>query len=398
MELIVTCEFRFFKTPDGQVWTTSAFQYDFWRRYLSTFEQLKVVARVQEVEQKENDWKVSSGANVSFCCLPYYVGIGGLLKNLWATSKILRQTIKPDKAVIYRVPSQTAMLSSLNRLGRAHYYGLEVVGDPSDVFDSGIVNGFTDKVLGWVSRNALQRMAKKAHSVSYVTKDYLQQRYPANAEAFTTACSSIELQSSWISEQPKSYQTVAKHWLLVGSFGQLYKGPDLLIHALARLNNAIDAKSERYCLTLLGDGIYRAEMESLAQSLGCSDDVNFVGEVSAVQVKEYLNQVDVFVMPSRTEGLPRALIEAMATGLPAIGSRVGGIPELLDDDHLFESENIDELAEKLGRLCRSVQELNKASARNIQVASTYEASILNKRRQGFYQHVKKVTLERMKSQ
>lgn len=396
MELIVTCEFRFFKTPDGQVWTTSAFQYSFWQRYLKTFEQLKVVARVQDVEHQESDWKLSSGENVSFSCLPYYVGIGGLLKNLWATSKVLRQTMIPRAAVIYRVPSQTAMLSSLNRLGRAHHYGLEVVGDPSDVFDSGIVNGFSDRILGWVSRRALQRMTRKAHSVSYVTKDYLQQRYPANSAAYTTACSSIELKSDWIATQPKHYKTQAKRWLLVGSFGQLYKGPDILIHALAKLNDSIGDKSERYQLTLLGDGIYKAEMESLAKSLRCGEDVNFVGEVNAMQVKEYLSEADVFVMPSRTEGLPRALIEAMATGLPAIGSRVGGIPELLDDEYLFESENIDELASKLDQLCCSVDKLNQASKRNIQVSSTYEASILNEQRQAFYQHVKKKTLERKK--
>ena len=394
LELIVTCEFRFFKTPDGQVWTTSAFQYGFWQRYLTTFEQLKVVARVQNVEHAEEDWKLSSGDNVSFCCLPYYVGIGGLLKNLWATAKILRQTIKPNKAIIYRVPSQTAMLSSLIRLGRTHHYGLEVVGDPSDVFESGIVNGVTDKILGWVSRTALQRMVKSAHSISYVTKNYLQQRYPANQGAYTTACSSIELQSSWISKQPQRYNEPARRWLFVGSFGQLYKGPDLLINALATLNETIDDKSQKYQLTMLGDGIYKAEMQTLAKSLGCGDDVNFVGEVNAAQVKEYLSQADVFVMPSRTEGLPRALIEAMATGLPAIGSRVGGIPELLADEHLFESENTEELTLKLGRLCCSVDELNQASERNIQVASTYEASILNERRQAFYQQVKKNSLER----
>ena len=393
MELIVTCEFRFFKTPDGQVWTSSAFQYGFWLRYLDAFDHLIVVARVQAVEQADAGWKLSSGDRVSFCCLPYYVGLAGLLKNLWATAKILRNTLTPGRAIIYRVPSQTAMLSSLVQGIRRHHYGLEVVGDPADVFDSGIVNGFTDKMLGWISRTALQRMVKKAHSVSYVTQGYLQQRYPASSAAYTTACSSIELQASWISTEPKQFNSPAKQWLFVGSFGQLYKGPDLLINALAELNKVIEDKSQKYQLTLLGGGVYKDDMQALAQSLGCSDEVDFVGEVNAAQVKDYLNRAEVFVMPSRTEGLPRALIEAMATGLPAIGSRVGGIPELLNDAHLFESENTAELAAKLHQLCSSVDALNQASARNIRVASTYEASILNGRRQAFYQHVKQQSLE-----
>ena len=386
MELIVTCEFRFFRTPDGQVWTTSAFQYAFWQRYLDVFEQLNVVARVQDVDTKEDGWKLSSEERVRFTALPYYVGLLGLLRNLWATAKILRKTITSESAVIYRVPSQTAMLSSIVRLGTKHHYGLEVVGDPNDVFEAGIVNGFTDRLLGWVSRNALQRMVKKAHSVSYVTKHYLQQRYPAGKNAYTTACSSIELTSDWISSEPKSYEGDALQWLFVGSFGQLYKGPDLLIKALAKLNQDRE-DSAKFHLTMLGGGLYLSDMQALADELGCSENITFVGEVNASQVKEHLNKADAFVMPSRTEGLPRALIEAMATGLPAIGSRVGGIPELLDDEHLFESENIEELATKLNRLCCSVDELNKASRRNIEVAGTYEASILNERRKQFYQHV-----------
>ncbi len=394
MELIVTCEFRFLKTPDGRVWTTSAFQYDFWLRYLEAFEQLLVVARVQEVNKVDDDWVLSSGPNVRFCGLPYYVGLSGLAKSFWATLKILRDTIKPDSAVIYRVPSQTAMLSCLSRLGRTHDYALEVVGDPSDVFESGIVNGFTDRILGWVSRNALQWMVKKAHSVSYVTNAYLQRRYPASDEAYAIGCSDIELTHDWIKSSARKYSAPAQNWVLVGSFGQLYKGPDLLINALAKLNSEKAEGEPQYKLTMLGDGIYRAEMEALAESLECSDNVNFVGEVNATQVKEYLEKADVFVMPSRTEGLPRALIEAMATGLPAIGSRVGGIPELLGDEHLFESENVDELATKLGRLCSSERDLNEASTRNLSVALTYEASILHERRQAFYRHVKTESLER----
>lgn len=385
MEIIVTCEFRFYQTPDGRVWTTSAFSRPFWDRYLAVFDFVTVVARVKYCSEQNAQWKRVDGDNVNIVCLPHYIGLAGLLRNAFATLRILKSTIKADTAVIYRVPSQTAMLSTIFRSNKNNRYSLEVVGDPADVFASGIVNSWLDRILGWFSKNALKRMVKKADAVSYVTRQYLQNRYPVKPGIFTVGCSSIELNQSYINCKPRIYTKHANKLLFIGSFGQLYKGADLLIQALANLNNA----GRDYHLTLLGDGQYKKDMQQLAITLSCQESVNFIGEVTADQVQQYIEQADVFVMPSRTEGLPRALIEAMAKGLPAIGSTVGGIPELLDDQHLFESENIEMLGYKLDALCQSVKTLNTQSARNLEVAKGYEASILARRRTSFYQQIKK---------
>ncbi|GAB3976194.1 glycosyltransferase family 4 protein [Plantactinospora veratri] len=80
----------------------------------------------------------------------------------------------------------------------------------------------------------------------------------------------------------------------------------------------------------LGDGRYRPRLERLATDLGVRRQVHFTGTISAAtEVRRQLDAADLFVMPSRTEGLPKALIEAMARGLPAVATSVGGIPELL---------------------------------------------------------------------
>lgn len=384
MELIVTCEFRFYQTPDGSVWTTSAFSRPFWDRYLAVFDFVTVIARVKHSPDHNEQWKRVDGNNVRVVYLPHYIGFAGLLRNAPAILRILKTTIKPHMAVIYRVPSQTAMLSTLFRRSKNNQYSLEVVGDPADVFASGIVNSSIDRLLGWLSKTALQKMVKNAGAVSYVTQQYLQNRYPVKPGTYTVGCSSIELDGRHINSKPKTYTKHAKKLLFIGSFGQLYKGADLLISALAKLNDS----GRDYHLTLLGDGHYKNDMLQLAISLKCKESVRFVGEVTADQVQQYIEQAEVFVMPSRTEGLPRALIEAMAKGLPAIGSTVGGIPELLDNEYLFESENIDMLANKLDALCQSIDSLNAQSARNLEVARGYEASVLASRRTSFYQQIK----------
>jgi glycosyltransferase involved in cell wall biosynthesis len=126
-------------------------------------------------------------------------------------------------------------------------------------------------------------------------------------------------------------------------------------------------------------------MQQLAEKLDCADMVNFVGPVAHTQVAVYLEQSDIFVMPSRTEGLPRALLEAMAKGLPCIASNVGGIPELLSEQYLVEKDNAAQLANTILNLSQSIPLLSEASERNLRTAREYEITILNQRRKTFYQ-------------
>ena len=384
MHVVVTCEFRFFQTPDGHVWTPNAFTADFWLRYLDVFEKVIVVARIQNVAKTEDGWQRSDRDSVTFSALPYYVGFTGLLKNARAIVNVLSDSVKEDTALIYRVPSQTATLALLFRRQNLQRFAVEVVGDPADVFQSGITNGPLDKLLGYISARTLKVMCKKALAASYVTKSYLQNRYPAATGAFEVACSSIELNPEWLASAPRVYKQAATQLLFVGSFGQLYKGQDTLLNALATVHK----KGIDLHLTMLGGGVYLEPMRDLAKQLGIEALVNFRGEVNAFEVKQCLDQTELFVIPSRTEGLPRALIEAMATGLPAIGSRVGGIPELLSDEYLFESENAEMLATRLEDLATSIDKLNQASERNIKVAKEYDKTLLAERRRAFYSATK----------
>ena len=82
-------------------------------------------------------------------------------------------------------------------------------------------------------------------------------------------------------------------------------------------------------LLLLGDGELRQEMEALAAQLCIQGRVFFLG--SQDNVYTWLNRADIFLLPSRYEGMPMTLIEAMGTGLPIVASAVGGVPDMLTD-------------------------------------------------------------------
>ncbi|MBT0587780.1 glycosyltransferase [Alteromonas oceanisediminis] len=380
MDVVVTCEFRFFQSPDGAIWTPSAFTAQFWERYLVVFERVKVVARVKAVETVESSWQRSDASRVSFVAMPYYVGLGGLVRNSSTLIKTLNEAVHPGDALIFRVPSQMATLAALLGNASVKRYGLEVVGDPADVFASGIVNGPADKLLGWLSAWTLRRMCRHAIAASYVTQHYLQQRYPTSPSAFSIACSSIELDPTWLRTEPREYRQPAKKLLFIGSFGQLYKGQDTLLEAVAQLKQ----QGHELHLTLLGGGKYLDDMKALAETLAIGHLTQFVGEVNADDVKTALDEADLFVMPSRTEGLPRALIEAMATGLPAIGSAVGGIPELLEPQCLFDANNVQQLTARIAMLSQAPALLTAMSKRNRLVAEAYQKPLLEARRIAFY--------------
>lgn len=123
-------------------------------------------------------------------------------------------------------------------------------------------------------------------------------------------------------------------------------GIDLLIRALALLNGS---SADSHKLLLVGDGPLKEEFQTLAENLGMGANVIFVGSISHSELPLYLKISDVFVRPSRSEGLGSAFLEAMVAGVPVIGTRIGGIPDFLEDRKtgLFCSFDPEDIAFKI---------------------------------------------------
>lgn len=98
---------------------------------------------------------------------------------------------------------------------------------------------------------------------------------------------------------------------------------------LLRAFQKLHSRDGRWRLTLVGDGDLRPAMEELARELDILRWVDFCG--MRQDVYPYLQQADIFILPSLYEGNPMTIIEAMGTGLPIVASRVGGIPDMLED-------------------------------------------------------------------
>ena len=160
----------------------------------------------------------------------------------------------------------------------------------------------------------------------------------------------------------------------------------MLVNAFAKaVKGGLDAH-----LSFVGDGIYRPEIEALARRHAqLAGRVEFLGQLrGGASVRDVLNRSHVFVLPSRQEGLPRAALEAMALGLPCIGSNVGGFPEILEPDAIVRPGDVNHLAECLSRLAANPTRLAEMSVHNLRRAADFHADKLAVRQSAFYAAVR----------
>lgn len=103
-------------------------------------------------------------------------------------------------------------------------------------------------------------------------------------------------------------------------------------------------------LNLLGDGELLQDVKAQAEKLGIRENVIFHGSQS--DVYPYLHSADLFLLPSRFEGMPMTIIEAMGTGLPIVATEVGGVPDMLQNGEsgILVSQDADALAEAVKQL------------------------------------------------
>lgn len=387
MQLNVSLEYRFYLTPDGRAWTDVAFAYPFWTRYLEVFDCVQVVARAAVTERPKPDWQPVGGENVSFVPLPYYVGPAQLARRYLQFQQSCRRASRHDGAFLFRVPSWIAMNLCKRVRAARRPYGLEVVGDPQDVFAPGAVQHPLRPALRALFTHTLRKQCAGACAVGYVTSEWLQRRYPAGPGAFTTHYSSIELPEHLLVSAPRQLPTNPRplRIVTVGSLEQLYKGPDVLLRAAHRcVQQGLDVQ-----VVYVGDGKYRSHLERMAGELGMQSRVQFRGRLPAGErVRQELDVADLFVLASRTEGLPRAMIEAMARALPCVGSHVGGVPELLAPQDMVAPDDDQALAALIRRVLGSSAIYQQMSERNLARARDYTEPVLQRRRVQLYRELR----------
>jgi glycosyltransferase involved in cell wall biosynthesis len=231
----------------------------------------------------------------------------------------------------------------------------------------------------------MKLQCRHAAASSYVTKSALQAQFPPGPGRPAFSYTTLDLPGSCLVAGPRSLASFQKQEMILINVAMMQKhlkGQDLIIKAVSRLVKS----GVRIKLWLVGDGDTRPEFEALAADLGVSDNVKFLGRVRAgAEVFALLDQADIFVLPSRQEGLPRVVIEAMARALPCFASALPGNYELLESRFLVGLDDDRDWAEKLRHAVSDPELLARASQANLSAAERYTVGRVQPIRNEFYQ-------------
>ena len=401
LRLLIAYDHHFLRAADGAVYVGHPMAiagYCAWQPYLRVFEHVVVLARVRRLAPGEVPASArADGAGVEFHDVPDYLGPWQYAHRFGSVRAAVRQGVDLADACILKAPGALAYMARRSLVARGHRYAVEVIADPWDMYAPGAVPSVVRPWVRWRWTQTLRAICHEAAAVSYVTREALQRRYPPGPKTWSTFVSDVDLQSVSIATDDL-IQNRIRNWggLLradpargikvgfVGALGQLYKAPDILLRAAAICLR----KGSRLEVLLVGDGKYRGSLESLARELGIEPNVRFLGSLPpGAAIQDFLDSLDLFVLPSRQEGLPRALVEAMARGCPCLGSTVGGIPELLAEEDLVRPDDVAGLATKLKEVLANPGRLERMAWRNHLRAAEYRPELLNQRREAFLRQV-----------
>ncbi len=379
MSALFVCD-NIFLTKNDKVYSNT-FSYSMLKRYISVFSKVTVLARKSEVERTP-DMLLSSGEGVSFVFLESISTLGSFFGLRQRHKKTIEKLAMDHDAVIVRLPGEFGLLAASVARKINKKCLIEVVGCAWDVMWN--YGGFTSKIYAPYFFLKTKNSIRKSNVTIYVTKSFLQGRYPSSKDAVTINIADVELADT---DEKIVLQRVQKiesmnEKILFGTMGFLsveYKGIGVALQILGRLADM----HPNFEYHILGEGD-PAKYKAAAKRLGVAEKVFFDSALPGGRaVFDWLDGIDIYLQPSIAEGLSRALLEAMSRGCPAVGSSVGGIPELLDEDMIFDHNDIQRFLEIIESLIRDKSLMVEVSKDNFNKAKKYQKNILDQKRSRF---------------
>lgn len=396
MKLLFVHDHKFKTSNYVDYYSAGTYPVQVWERYLSVFEEITVLGRNDSLNPYPEDslskFTYSSHAKVKFKLVPS----ASNFKSLIGIDKLqpeLMDLVKSHDAIIVRLHSEVGhkIISFARKLGKP--YAIELVECPWDSFWN--YGGVKSKIYAPLCYIRTKHTLAQTPYALYVTKEFLQHRYPA-PQATTTNCSNVEIPTTStviLENRLKRINALGDNRIVLGQIASLtgkFKGIDTSIKALSRLiQEGYDVE-----LRILGSGPKNYWI-NVAKHHNVSDKVFFDGSLgSGDPVFKWLDCIDIYVHPSKKEGLPRALLEAMSRSCPAVATSIAGIPELLSPNMLVKINDDYCLSNKIKELIGSKVLLESQAKENFEVSNLYVSEVLNSRRTDFWLNFRKFVSSR----
>lgn len=379
---------------DGHFYTYGHYSYNLlWKRYLRYFDEIDVIGRVKKTDNanETKGFSISDGESVRIFGLPDLMSVKGITKYFKAR-KQMKEIMKQADAVVIRVPSALGNLACSVARSLKKPYAVEVVGCAWDAFR--YYGNLTGKISAPYFTWAEKHSVKNAPYVIYVSRHFLQNRYPNKHYNIGCPDSNIPIFPNEILENRlKRIEGQGKNdefrMGLIASLAIAYKGQDTAIKALSIAKEKIPNVK----LCFLGDGD-PANLSALAKEYGVLENVEFCGALPGGEpVLNWLDSIDLFLMPSRQETLGRALLEAMSRACPAIGSKETAVPEQLGNDCIHPKNDYREMARLMVYMYENPEYRKLCAYENFYRSQKYSEEFLEAKRRGFWESFVKYAKE-----
>lgn len=350
------------------------------RRYLHLGDKLTMVIRVQSLKKSETNNQAKIDNNLlDVINIPDFKSFSKYFKYRSVVNDKVEKAVLSHDVIMARLPS--ALGSLVVKYAKKHNKPIiaEVVACNWDSF---WYYNWKGKMVAPYFYFKQKRVIKKLNYAIYVTKNYLQNLYPNTGKSIN--CSNVELKtiddSALNMRLDKIKSQTQTSILTLGTIGALnvpYKAQHHVLNILYNLKK--QGVIFKYKLVGQGDP---SRLVNLAKKLEIDSQIEFVGTLNHNEVFDFLDEIDLYIHPSKQEGLPRAMIEAMSRALPVIGSRTAGIPELIDDEFIFDKGNEVQMMSILSRMDKET--MLEQARKNFENSKCYLKPVLYKRRIKFF--------------
>lgn len=381
MRAVFVYDHDYLETKDGEIYSSGAFNQSSWERYLEHFEELTVVGQNKSLDNNLARFNPVKHPKVSFEFFKPIKTIKAFASSLFKKKKSLEVLIRAHDGVIVRMYSEWAFqaIRIAKKLGKP--YAIELVGCPWDAYTAH--HSHKAKVMAPFSYLRLRNAIRQSSYVLYVTEKFLQNRYPTKGHQIGVSNVMLIEPSSYVIDkrlQRIDDLIINQRPIQIGVIGKVdvkAKGMDVLITALSKLK-------VNFKLNIVGPGD-QLFLKGLVEKYKLADSVIFHGKLMAGEnINKFLDDLDIYIHPSKQEGLPRSVIEAMARACPILASSIAGTPELIDKRFLHTPGNSKQLASQIQSLVMDISKWNQMAIDNFERAKDYYPEKLIEKRGRFW--------------
>ncbi len=381
MRLLYICTYNFY-IKDGTPYTIPAYSDKFWDQYSDVFDGIDILGEPFKDGIDETQLQPLTRKDVSVrLAAPMARPSEFFNKN--EARKVIESAIKDSECVLIKIISRKANLAI--KLAKK-YNKPYMIGVTGDLYRTLMTSkSLIRRVYAKFIYKQCLRAIRDCKFGTYVTQEYLQKIYPIEGEMCGFTDTIIPpIGEDVLENRIKKIKEIKKSEVInlgiIGAYHSNNKGHDTIIRAMSLLNDP------RLHLRILGVGVKDDQDRWIEYGIQYNvKNIVFDKTVSGVEmVFKWIDDIDICLLPSRSEGLPRSIIEAISRACPCITSNVCGMPELVDSYWLHDPDDYEKLAYLLSEMLENSELMEKAAIDNFEHSKNYSIDYITQKRNLFF--------------